>query len=237
MANVSSSPVLSAEASRAFSRLAADLARVFGPRFIALVAYGPANSLAFAETITADDLDACSALVEAWHRERLATPLLVTEDEFRRSLDSFPLEYQAILDRHVLVAGRSPFDGCRIAPADLRRACEVQARGHLIHLREGWLEAGAHDGDLSALVARSAAPLRALLTNVARLHGTPVTTVEELAAFAERDVGMSGALIREVLALEGTAEPYPRVAHLLPPYLDAANRLWALVDAWKSQTR
>jgi len=207
MASVTSSPVLSAEASRAFSRLAADLARVFGPRFIALVAYGPATSMGFVESITADDLDACGVLVEAWHRDKLATPLLITEDEFRRSLDTFPLEYQAILDRHVLVAGRSPFDGCRIDPDDLRHACEVQARSHLIHLREGWMQAGAHDGELSALVARSAAPLRALLMNVARLHGTQAATAEELAAFAERDVGMSGDLVRNVLALEGVVEP------------------------------
>jgi hypothetical protein len=228
---------LSAESSRAFSRLSHDLTRVFGPRFEALVAYGPTTSLAFAESITADDLEACGALVENWHREGLATPLMITAEEFRRSLDAFPLEYQSILDRHVVIAGRTPFDGARIAPEDLRRACEVQARGHLIHLRQGWMEAGSHDHLLAVLVARSATPLRGLLTNVARLHGSTAATNDELAAFAEREIGMSGAVVRGVLALDGVAEPRPQTAELLPPYLDAAGRLWALVDAWKSHAR
>jgi hypothetical protein len=225
---------LSPESARAFSRLAADLQRIFGPRFVALVAYGPATSLAFAEAIAADDLEACSALVESWHHDGLATPLLITEDEFRRSLDAFPLEYQAILDRHVVVAGRTPFAESRIAADDLRRACEVQARGHLLHLRQGWMEAGTHDHQLANLVARSATPLRALLTNVARLHGSTASSNEELAAFAEKQAGMSGTLVRDVLALDGVGEPRPQAASLLPPYLDAAGRLWALVDTWKS---
>jgi hypothetical protein len=46
----------------------------------------------------------------------------MTPDEFRRSLDAFPLEYQAIIDRHVVLAGRSPFSEAEISPADLRRA-------------------------------------------------------------------------------------------------------------------
>src|SRR5690242_21130273 len=29
-----------------------------------------------------------------------------------------------------------------VDPADLRRACEVEARGHLLHLREGYIAAG-----------------------------------------------------------------------------------------------
>lgn len=209
--------------------------RVFGPRFQALVAYGPTTSLAFSETITADDLEACGALVETWHHDGLATPLLITPDEFRRSLDTFPLEYQAILDRHVVVAGRSPFAEVRIAPDDLRRACEVQARGHLIHLRQGWMEAGAHDREQAELVARSAMPLRALLANVARLHGAEAGSDDELAAFAERVAGMPGDVVRSVLALDGAAHPPVQAAHLLASYLDAAGRLWALVDAWKLQ--
>ena len=229
---------LSASSSRAFARLAADLTRIFRDRFVALVAYDPAASLGFVETLTADDLEACSALVETWHREALATPLVLTPDEFRRSLDAFPLEYQAILDRHVLVAGRDPFGGCRIDAADLRRACETQARSHLIHLRQGWMEAGAHPHELVGLVARSAAPLRALLTSVAELQGVKVASADELAAFAEREAGMAGAVVRAVLALENTTPEHDQdVRSLLPAYLEAAGRLWSFIDAWKSRRR
>jgi hypothetical protein len=234
---VSSTLTLSPAAARAFSHLAGDLRRVFESRFVALVAYGPTTSLGFAETVTIDDLEACSALVERWHHDGLNTPLVLTPEEFGRSLDAFPLEYQAILDRHVLIAGRDPFAGCRIDPADVRRACEAQARGHLLHLRQGWMEAGSHDHDLAHLVARSAAPLRSLLANVARLQGAPAGTDEELATFAEREVRMQGALVRSVLALDGTTAPPPGAAALMPQYLEAARSLWAFVDAWKSRAR
>jgi hypothetical protein len=237
MDGVTAPLTLTASSSRAFSRLAADLTRVFGARFVALVAYGPASSVGFTETITPDDLSACSSLAETWHREALATPLLVTPDEFRRSLDAFPLEYQAMLDRHVLVAGRDPFVGCRIDADDLRRACEIQARGHLIHLRQGWMEAGAHHHDLDELVARSAAPLRVLLTHVASLEGASITSAADLAGFAERKVGMSGDLVRAVLALEHAPDASHDAARLLPVYLEAAGRLWSFVDAWNSRAR
>src|SRR5262245_14003468 len=116
---------LPATSLRAFQRLAADLGRIFGPRFVALVAYSHTARLAFTETLADDDLEACGAMVQAWRHDGLATPLLLTPGEFRRSLDAFPLEYQAILDRHAIIAGRFPFDGCRVGDVDLRRAVEV----------------------------------------------------------------------------------------------------------------
>ena len=68
--------------------------------------YGPRPSVGVRDDAsTADDLDACATLVERVAPRRLAPPLVMTPDEFRRSLDAFPLEYQAILDRHVVIAG------------------------------------------------------------------------------------------------------------------------------------
>ena len=130
--------------------LATDLRRVFGDRLKSVVAYGPhldgddhapLTCLALVGSLTADDLQACATNTSKWNRAQVATPLILPEQEFRRSLDAFPVEYQAILDRHVVIAGRDPFVGCEINREDLRRACEVQARSHLIHLRQGWIEA------------------------------------------------------------------------------------------------
>src|SRR5262245_34385724 len=128
-------PALDAAARRAYERMASDLSRIFGDRFVSLVASPGGAAAAFAISIAADDLDAISALTEAWRRDSIALPLIVTVDEFARSLDTFPIEFQTLLDEHVVIAGRPPFDGVKISTDDLRRACEAQARGHLIHLR------------------------------------------------------------------------------------------------------
>ena len=89
--------------------------------------------------LNADDLRACAAQV-ARGTSRSGDAAVLAAHEFERSLDAFPLEFGAILADHVVVSGANPFDGLRVDPADLRRACEVQARSHLLHLREGYLE-------------------------------------------------------------------------------------------------
>src|SRR5947209_9568481 len=51
------------------------------------------------------------------------------------------------------------------------RACEVQARGHLLHLREGYLETRGRNDALAVLIVRSAPAFAALVSNLARLDG------------------------------------------------------------------
>ena len=220
---------------RAFDRLVGDATRVFGDRFVAVIAYEPAAALIFAASVTPGDLDALAVLSESWLRDGLRTPLILTPVEFRRSVDAFPLEYQAILDRHVVLAGRSPFDDISIAAGDLRRACEVQARAQLIHLREGWLEAAGHTDDLAEVIERSVGPLRVLLTNVARLNGAPVHDAAAIARAAEELIGMPSDLVRALLALEDAPERSRTLVPRLPEYLAAVERLWAFIDSWRSR--
>ena len=103
-------------ARRAFDRLASDLARIFGGRLVSLVAFAPSASLAFVTAVGPDDLDACATLVDNWHRERLASPLVMTPDEFRRSLDAFPLESATILASYAVIVGQDPLAGMSVRP-------------------------------------------------------------------------------------------------------------------------
>jgi hypothetical protein len=223
---------LSSAARQAMTRLAGDLTRVFGDRFVALIATGPTRAAAFASAIRADDLEALSALTSRWHLDGLDTPLLITPHEFVRSLDAFPVEYQAMLDRHELIAGVSPFTGERPAEADLRRACEVQAKAFLIHLRQGWLQASDHHHEQAHLVAESAAPLRALVGNVARLHGAAFCTDPEIVAFAGTIPGVSAELVSNVLSLDEQPALAKQFMPRMNDYLLVAERLWAYVDGW-----
>jgi hypothetical protein len=223
---------ITATVKRALDRMSGDFARVFGERFVALVAYGGGDTVAFATAITAADLDALGTLAETWHRDGLPAPLVLTPDEFRRSLDAFPLEYSSILARHTLVAGRDPFGEARVDPRDIRRACEVQAKSHLLHLRQGWLAAAGHEHDLADLIVESAPPLRVLLTELMRLDGRAPDA--DPAAWAEARAGLDAALIRAVLDLEQDPEAAARLVPRLADYLAAAQRLWALADSWTS---
>jgi hypothetical protein len=226
---------LSSRARDAFLRLSTDFRKVFGDRFVALLAYTQRHGVAFVSSVQGADLDALAALTETWRRDGLATPLVVTPDEFRRSLDAFPLEYQAILNRHVVIDGRTPLEGARVLEADLRRACEVQAKAHVLHLRQGRIEAAGHTGRLAVLVERSAAPFYTLLAHIARLSGAPADNAEDLAAFAKATVGVSSDLVLKVLALDVSPAHAAEVASRVNEYADAAERLWAFIDTWQPQ--
>jgi hypothetical protein len=223
---------LSPAARQAMDRLAADLAKVFDDRFVALVAYGPTRSAAFARSIRAADLEALSALADRWQLDGLETPLLITPDEFTRSLDAFPVEYQTMIDRHVLIAGNSPFTVARPSDADLRRACEVQAKSFLIHLRQGWLQASDHGSEQAKLLIGSAAPLRALIANIARLKGARHDSDLEIAAFASTIAGVSDQLVAAILSLEEHPDRAGQLTSRMNDYLGVAERFWTYVDSW-----
>jgi hypothetical protein len=222
---------LSAQALRALQALAADVTRVFRERMIAVVAYAPTRAAVFTETLEPGDLDALSVLTETWHRAGLDTPLLLTAVEFRRSLDAFPLEYQAILDRHVVIAGTPPFDGAGVPADELRRACEAQAKGHLIHLRQAWIDAAGHGDQLAEKLAMSALPLRALLSQIARLNGDGDID----AATAASRLGADADILRAVLALEAHPDDARALLPRLPQYLAACEHVWTFVDEWRAQ--
>src|SRR5919109_784259 len=160
---------------QAVSTLARDLGRVFGGRLESFVVYSghdgddALHSLALVDGLSFRDLTACLPLAETWQRLRLAVPLMLSRDELRRTVDIFPLEYASIIATHAVVFGRSPFEGMTIPFEHLRRACEAQAKSHLIHLREAFLESHGEARGVAALIAASAAPFRAILTNIARL--------------------------------------------------------------------
>jgi hypothetical protein len=233
----------------AYATLARDLQAVFGSRLVAVVAFGPClrgapgpagrrgrmpgDSLALVDKVTADDLVACASHAERWHRADLRMPLVIGRDEFLRSLDAFPLEYDDILSHHVVVAGERPFEGVAVRTEDLRRACEARAKGHLFHLREGFMEAHGRAPDVADLILASVSPFAALLGNLGRLQGVAEASQAAQGLAVATAAGASTAVVSRVLALE--ADPAlsgDEAGKLYPEYLAAVERLVAYVDGW-----
>lgn len=193
----------------------------------------PLRTLAVVDTMTPDDLRACAKCVDAWHDAGLATPLLVAARELEHSLDAFPLEFGAILSDHTVISGGNPFASLTIDPADVRRACEVQARSHLLHLREGFLETRGRPDALADLIVQSASAFAALVASVARLEGHASDDRAAAARHVERVLNAPGA-VTAVTKLAGLREITSGDAErLFPPYLDAVDRLVSYVDGWK----
>ena len=235
-----------------------DLREIFGARLQSLVAYGAraserphggaahgeghhadrplAHTMAVAATLTAEDLRKCAGRVGRWHDAGFATPLLLAADEFERSLDAFPLEFGAIVADHVVVSGKNPFDGAGVDPADIRRACEVQARSHLLHLREGYVEARDNGDAIAMLVVQSAAPFAALLASISRLQGMSAADTAASGRHVERLLDMPGDVVSRIVGLAGVTEiSAAEATRIFPAYLDAVERLVTFVDGWSGK--
>jgi hypothetical protein len=237
-------PDFSAPQQRSIDALARDLDETFGARLHSLVAYaghqadGSVHSCAIVDGLGFRDLVACLPMTESWHRRGIAVPLMLAAGEFERTVDVFPLEYASIFADYKVVRGQDPFEGISIPREDIRRATEGQAKSHLIHLREAFLESHGETTRIGRLIASSAAPLRALLTNIARLSDAALGTTptdEALAEMAKARIGLSPALIREILASSAggqssIADPSALLAH----YIDASQKIWEYVDRWRS---
>jgi len=210
----------------AVQRLERELREIFGQRLLSLATYGPppapgktTHTMAIVERLGKDDLDACAAKVSVWHEREIATPLLLAAHEFDDSLDAFPLEFGAIIADHRLIAGDNPFGQLKVDPADVRRACEIQARSHLLHLREGFVETGGDAGRIAALIVQSAAPFAALLRSIERLAGG----ARQLSTGVAADV-VRLATVREMAATDAR--------RIFPDYLRAIEDIVSYVNAW-----
>ena len=219
-----------------------DLRAIFGARLQSLIVYGlhepgreqaPVRTMALVETLTEQDLRACAGRVSAWHQTRVATPLFMPARDFARSLDAFPLEFAAIIADHEIVVGPGPFASARVDPIDVRRACEVQARSHLLHLREAFVEAAGNSDAVAILIVKSAAPLAALLQSVARLEGRTDHDSAAAARHAEHTLGVAGGTFADIVRLAAVQEiPAAEAERLFPRYLAGVERLVDYVDGW-----
>ena len=244
-----------ADALTAVQTLERDLRDVFGDRLQSLVRFGthahasahdgnhaqgahghhePArtHTLVIVDTLTPDDLRSCTTRIASWHDAGLSTPLMMPAGEFSRSLDVFPFEFSSILANHVVLYGRNPFDGLQIESADLRWACEVQARGHLLHLRQGYVETRGRGDALAVLIVRSAPAWASLLQNLARLDGVISSDVTAAVRHAEHTLNLTRGL-EEIVSLVGVKEITSEHAiAVFPAYLQTVERLTRHVDTW-----
>lgn len=213
-----------------------DLQRIFGPRLQAMVAHSPSQrprpSLALVQSLTLDDLTACAAAASTWSAAGAATPVVITRDEFSRSLDAFPVEFGEIIATHHVLHGGDPFEGLSVDVADLRRACEVQVRSLLLHMREDFIESCGRRAAVEGLVRDAAPHVRHLLRLTARLHGAAVDEAG-LAGFAVTTLGADAATVSDLLHLADGDRGSIDAVRLFPAALRVVERLAVQTDTWQ----
>ena len=233
---------LSSQGRLALERLARELHEVFGIRLRAVCAYSldhgtdsDLRSIVFVDRLRFDDFSACVRLAREWSRRGLAAPLILDPHEFARTLDVFPLEYGEIIANHAVIYGEDPFLDVEVAVTDRRRACELQAKSLLIHLREGFLETYGDGRAVASLIGLSAEAFRRLLINIIALVAPgPANAAADLPTAAASHLGVEATVVRDVLLTSGAGlSTIVEPTALLGRYVAAVEQIWELVDAWK----
>jgi hypothetical protein len=242
-----------ATADAAVDTLVHELQAVFGRRLVSVAVYGGGaeaealtggaagdahdhvHTIVIAESIEPTDLRSCAGLAKGWNRAGLATPLLMASAELDGSLDAFPLELSAILFGYRLVAGTDVLAGLAVATDDIRRACEVMARSHLLHLREGYVQSGANPHDLAAIIPPSVRPFRLLLTSLARLKGIRIGDASAFAMLLETEASLTRGVVKQVIAAGGPSGVSAADAQdLYPSYIQIVEQLVQYIDSWQA---
>lgn len=202
--------------------LVAALTSALGNQLVALVCYGSAvrgdfvpdrSDVDLVLVLRDDDPELLSKLGPALRLARAAArieTMIVTMDELARAADVFPLLYDDIKRRHVLLVGRDVFAELVIHDEHRRLRIEQQLRDARIRLRRTIAAEGLESGTLAEPLTRNVRELRGTLVALLRLQGVDV-----------------GDGLADVLAAAGRAWSV-NVNALLAPGADLRARLFTL---------
>jgi hypothetical protein len=223
--------------------LVQQLRQVHGDALRAAVLYGSAasgeqvvghsdfNVLVIVSTIDVALMRRLGQTMRAWQEAGNPPVLVLTEQEWRRSADIFPMEYADILERHRVLYGTLSLSDLTVDLQHLRLQTEQEAMGKLLRLRRGVMVAGT-DAARQTDLLRSSYSALVIFRAVLRLHGvTPerdaTRVIQEVAthcAFDPAPFLSVAALVRGTALSNGEAETvlagYLRGMDLLVEYLD-----------------
>ncbi len=208
----------------ALNRLEGELRDIFGSRLRSLVSYGERTRAARQASADSHGGRRADRSPDARQLRVLAIVDSLTRDDMRACAGRVAGWHDAGVATPLLLA------------ADVRRAVEVQARSHLLHLREGYIETRGRADALAELIVRSAPAFAALVTSVSRLEGHESSDPVAAAQHAEALLGMDSNIMTKLAGLAGARQIASADAdRLFPSYLDAAQRLVLFVDNWSAR--
>lgn len=94
-------------------------------------------------------------ILEEFRKKNLSTPLLITEEFIRTSLDTFPVEFLNMQVMYQLISGKDVLKDLIFEKKWLRAQCERELKGKLLYLRQGFIETGGKKKALLTLISQS----------------------------------------------------------------------------------
>jgi hypothetical protein len=173
------------EAARVFQPFAQELLAKFSSSLLSLSVTGSCITGEFVPgksdihsvlVLTQTDLPEFDILasMSRFKKRRIRSPLIMTEEYIRRSLDVFPIEFLDIKLFHKTVYGLDHFGKVAIDKAQLRLQCERDLKGKLINLQRGYVSCGGRTREVRALLLEALPGFFTLLRSMLFLVQAPV---------------------------------------------------------------
>ncbi|MDQ8163643.1 MAG: nucleotidyltransferase domain-containing protein [Gemmatimonadota bacterium] len=233
-----------ARATMSLDDLVRQLQQVHGDALRAVVLYGSAasgeqvagysdyNVMVIVSSIALAQMRSLAQTMRAWQEAGNPPVLELTEAEWQRSADIFPMEYADILERHRLLHGTLPTANIVVHVHHLRLQTEQEAMGKLLRLRRGVMVAGTDVKRQTELLRSSYSALQVIFRAVLRLHNVrPARDANAVIAATAARCGFDPAPFTRVSALvHGTAIPNADVESVLAGYVNGLNQLVEYLD-------
>jgi len=228
-----------------FGDFAHDYKEVFGADLISIILYGSAarseyvpkkSDINFMIVLTDEGIHALGKalpLVPKWLKRNVSTPLFLTKQYIRSSLDSFPIEFLNFKAAYRLIAGEDVLADISFDNALLRLQCEREIKGKLLQLREAFLETQGKRQRIEGLISLSLSTFFSIFQAVLFLRERdPATDKRHLIGIAAGETGIDSTLFLNLLAIkEGkkkltTKEAVP----LMERYINEIKKLSIWID-------
>jgi hypothetical protein len=150
------------------------LSQGFDPR------HSRVNVLVVARALPAGILDRVARGMPQPRKRPFFDGLFFTRRQIEKSLDTFPIEWLEILERHLRLEGEDVLTGLEVPRANLRLQLEHELRSKHLQLRQAYLHSGLKAEGLTHALKARASGFAALFRTLLRLRGetTPAETIK-----------------------------------------------------------
>ena len=228
-----------------FPAIVDDYRALFAEDLISVIVYGSAASgdyisgksdINFMMVLSEkgiDALDQAFDLIARWKKRNVTTPLFLTEEYVKTSLDVFPIEYLNFQNSYELVYGKDILKDLSFDRTLLRMQCEREVKGKLLVLREAFLESRGKAKDLQQLIAQSLGAFVAIFNGLLHLKGGELPhhrrdVIKNVCLAFQMDTGVFEKLLdvkEKRVKLTGS-----EMTRLFKAYLKEIQQLWKIVD-------
>ena len=129
------------------------------------------NLVILARGLEPETLDRVRDAIPSNRKPPLFDPLFLTERQIEQSLDSFPIEWLEIKERHLVLEGEDVIAGIQVPATYLRLQCEHELRAKHIQLRQAYLASSRRPRALEQALRGTASSFATLFRTLLRLRG------------------------------------------------------------------